>query len=444
MAFREILPADLSGKGNVGKPDTPGYSTAEMQRVMDEIPREVIVPIFNQLVTALNEMELENRTHNEGGCLYIRLNSDKVIETSSNGKTWQATGSSGHLILDDGGEEMPQRSRMQFIGATVTDNGGVTQIALRKGDTGAQGPQGPVGPQGPAGAQGNIGPQGPQGIQGPRGVQGLNGAQGPTGATGPTGPQGPQGEKGADGTSFVVLGRYDSLTLLEGAHPTGNKGDAYAVGSETDNVVYLWDVDAKKWNPIGSLQGPQGPQGAQGPKGATGETGPQGPQGEVGAEGPQGIRGEKGETGERGPQGIQGLTGEQGPIGATGPQGEKGDPGVIQNVNGKTGESVWLNAEDVSAENKHIYKTVTVPASAWTSGECTVTWDDGSTSSYTTCATVTVAGVTADSLVIVSDLTRVTDAVRMVAALEPGDGMVKFYANSAPTSAAVFVLEVSQ
>lgn len=444
MAFREILPADLSGKGNVGKPDTPGYSTAEMQRVMDEIPREVIVPIFNQLVTALNEMELENRTHNEGGCLYIRLNSDKVIETSSDGKTWQATGSSGHLILDEDGEEMPQRSRMQFMGATVTDNGGMTQITMRKGDTGAQGPQGPVGPQGPAGVQGNIGPQGPQGIQGPRGVQGLNGAQGPTGATGPTGPQGPRGEKGADGTSFVVLGRYNSLTLLEGAHPTGNKGDAYAVGSETDNVVYLWDVDAKKWNPIGSLQGPQGPQGAQGPKGATGETGPKGPQGEVGPEGPQGIQGEKGETGERGPQGIQGLTGEQGPIGATGPQGEKGDPGVIQNVNGKTGESVWLNAEDVGAENKHSYKTVTVAASAWTADSYTVPWGDGSTSSYTTCATVTVAGVTADSRISVSDRTRVTDAVRMVAALEPGAGVVKFYANSAPTSAAVFVLEVSQ
>lgn len=88
--------------------------------------------------------------------------------------------------------------------------------------------------------------------------------------------------------------------------------------------------------------------------------------------------------------------------------------------------------------------TVTVAASAWTAGSYTVSWDDGSTSSYTTCATVTVAGVTADSRVIVSDLTRVTDAVRMVAALEPGDGVVKFYANSAPTSAAVFVLEVSQ
>lgn len=88
--------------------------------------------------------------------------------------------------------------------------------------------------------------------------------------------------------------------------------------------------------------------------------------------------------------------------------------------------------------------TVTVAASAWTSGDYTVSWDDGSTSSYTTCATVTVAGVTADSRIAVSDRTRVTDAVRMVAALEPGAGVVKFYANSAQTSAAVFVLEVSQ
>lgn len=88
--------------------------------------------------------------------------------------------------------------------------------------------------------------------------------------------------------------------------------------------------------------------------------------------------------------------------------------------------------------------TVTVAASAWTAGSYIVSWDDGGMSRYTTCATVTVAGVTADSRISVSDRTRVTDAVRMVAALEPGAGVVKFYANSAPTSAAVFVLEVSQ
>lgn len=89
-------------------------------------------------------------------------------------------------------------------------------------------------------------------------------------------------------------------------------------------------------------------------------------------------------------------------------------------------------------------KTVTVAASAWTTGSYSVTWDDGTSTSYTQCATVNVSNVTADSRISVSDRTRVTDAVRMVAALEPGAGVVKFYANSAPTSAAVFVLEVRQ
>lgn len=96
------------------------------------------------------------------------------------------------------------------------------------------------------------------------------------------------------------------------------------------------------------------------------------------------------------------------------------------------------------AAMKSKFKTVTVAASAWTSGDYSVTWDDGTSTSYTQCATVTVAGMTADSRIAVSDRTRVTDSVRMVAALEPGAGVVKFYANSAPTSAAVFVLEVSQ
>ena len=96
------------------------------------------------------------------------------------------------------------------------------------------------------------------------------------------------------------------------------------------------------------------------------------------------------------------------------------------------------------AAMKSKLKTVTVAASAWTTGSYTVAWDDGTSTSYTQCATVTVAGVTADSRIAVSDRTRVTDAVRMVAALEPGAGSVKFYANAVPTSAATFVLEVSQ
>ena len=92
----------------------------------------------------------------------------------------------------------------------------------------------------------------------------------------------------------------------------------------------------------------------------------------------------------------------------------------------------------------HIFKTVTVPAESWTAGSYTVTWDDGSTSSYTACATVEVTGITTDSKISVSQRTCVTDNVRLVAALEPDAGSVKFYANAAPTGAATFILEMSQ
>ena len=32
MAFAKITDSDLKGKGNVGRPDTPGVTTAEMQQ----------------------------------------------------------------------------------------------------------------------------------------------------------------------------------------------------------------------------------------------------------------------------------------------------------------------------------------------------------------------------------------------------------------------------
>ena len=41
------------GKGNYGKPDRPGLPTAEMQKVMDEIPRTVIAPAVNGLIDDL-------------------------------------------------------------------------------------------------------------------------------------------------------------------------------------------------------------------------------------------------------------------------------------------------------------------------------------------------------------------------------------------------------
>lgn len=119
------------------------------------------------------------------------------------------------------------------------------------------------------------------------------------------------------------------------------------------------------------------------------------------------------------------------------------DTEAWKDTGAETQLSNYYTKDEIEAMRTKIL-TVTVPSAGWVSGDYTVSWDDGGTSSYNTCATVTVAGVTADSRIVVSDRTRVTDAVRMVTALEPGAGVVKFYADSAPTSAAVFVLEVGQ
>lgn len=53
MSLSPITEEMLAGKGNLGRPDTPGVTTAEMQRILDELPREVIVPAFNALIEAL-------------------------------------------------------------------------------------------------------------------------------------------------------------------------------------------------------------------------------------------------------------------------------------------------------------------------------------------------------------------------------------------------------
>ena len=87
--------------------------------------------------------------------------------------------------------------------------------------------------------------------------------------------------------------------------------------------------------------------------------------------------------------------------------------------------------------------TVTAPASGWVSGSYAVAWDDGTATTYAYRNRVTVEGVTADSRLAVSQRTQPTDAVCQVAALEAGAGVVDFYADSAVSADAVFVVEVT-
>ena len=350
--------------------DVGGMTSAELKNKFDEGGKALQDYMNETLIPALENLGVETAVllpENEAGFKDIRLNSDKVLEVSTDGKVWQATGSSGHLIIGPDGQALPQRSRMQFTNGTVTDQNGVTVITGMKGDkgekgdkgdigdtgaTGAQGPVGPAivpsvdingvmsfslqnvtsppqsvnvrGPQGPQGVQGEqgaqgargpqgiqgvAGAQGPKGDQGAQGIQGPAGPQGPAGAQGPTGAQGPAGAPGKDGTSLYIEDIYPTLAALRNAIPAGND-KMYMV--EADRECYIWSEIASDWVSVGKLQGPEGPQGPEGKQGV------QGPKGDTGAQGPQG---------EQGIQGIQGVQGAIGPEGPQGPAGVKGTDG---------------------------------------------------------------------------------------------------------------------
>jgi hypothetical protein len=432
------LEAEYSGQDVTSLPDRPseeGWSAAAIKSRFDRLGL-LALEKYNGLVGALSALGIDDLVIS-GDVRAVRITSDGQIEINRGGEDdWTATASSGHVILDAGANVLPQRGRMKFLNAAVTDTGEETVITgiagpqgaqgvqgvqgergeqgLRgkvfvpaisdlgvvswtlldqaavpaprniRGPQGIQGIQGVQGPAGPAGSTGATGAQGPRGDAGEKGDRGdagpagPSGAQGPAGAQGPQGAQGERGDDGADGRSFTVLALYATLLALQMAHPSGEAGDAYAVGTALSNTIYIWDEDAAAWTNVGALQGPQGPQGAQGaagPQGAaatvavgtvtTGAAGsqaavansgtvtdavfdftvPKGDKGEKGDRGDTGETGAEGAQGEIGPQGIQGPEGEQGIQGPEGLQGPQGNPTTVNN---KSGLSITLDGADIA------------------------------------------------------------------------------------------------
>jgi hypothetical protein len=385
---KDAVFTDSAGErvGVIGQDTTPNLSASEMQYSVEAVVREVVIPAYNSLVDALNALtaaasmgaedisgaastvqeELGKRILT-GNVKYIRLNGDKVLETSEDGVVWEATGSSGHVIVKPDGTIAPQRSRMKFTNGVVSDDGTQTIITSLKGDKGDQGPQGvqgekgdkgdigatgpvivpsvdangimsftiqdtaiapqsvsvrgPQGPQGIQGAQGAQGARGPQGLQGVQGIQGPNGEKGDPGATGaegprgvqgpegPVGPQGPVGPAGKDGTSLYIEDSYPTVAALKNAIPNG---DTKMYFVRENGECYIWSETANDWVSVGALQGPIGPQGPQGIQGPQGKEGATGPAGRDGAQGPQGIQGPQGVVGPEGPQGPAGVAGADG------------------------------------------------------------------------------------------------------------------------------------
>lgn len=403
----KITDADITSKGVQASPDQLSGTAEDNKKVFDRLTSGPVRDGHNKLIDALVALGVEQLIqYGSEDIKYIRLNADVHIEVSSDGATWTEVASSGHLIYDAAGQQMPQRSRMKFGGASVvTDDGTYTIVSGVKGDKGETGAKGDKGDKGDTGDQGPRGAawyptvdglgnltfvlsetatpppayniRGPQGIQGPRGLQGAKGEKGATGATGATGPAGPAGAQGAQGIQGKQgeTGPQGATGATGPAGPTGpqgQKGDpgedgksftvqdiyptlaalkqAFPTGNEyayqvtaEDDEIFIWSELATDWVSLGKLQGPQGPQG---PTGATGAQGPKGDTGPQGPQGVQGIQGEKGEQGATGATGPTGPTGPEGPEGPQGPQGETGPQGEqgIQGPQGEAGESAYTAA----------------------------------------------------------------------------------------------------
>lgn len=387
----KITDADITSKGVQASPDQLSGTAEDNKKVFDRLTSGPVRDGHNKLIDALVALGVEQLIqYGSEDIKYIRLNADEHIEVSSDGATWTEVASSGHLIYDAAGQQMPQRSRLKFGGASVvTDDGTYTIVSGvkgdkgetgakgdkgDKGDTGDQGPRGaawyptvdglgnltfvlsetatpppaynirgPQGPQGVQGLQGAAGATGPQGIQGPRGLQGAKGEKGATGATGATGPAGPAGAQGAQGIQGPQgdTGPQGATGATGPAGPTGPQGQKGDPGEDgksfTIQDIYPTLAALKQAFPTGNEYAYQ----------VTAEDdeifiwselatdwvslgklqGPQGPQGPTGATGAQGPKGDTGPQGPQGVQGIQGEKGEQGATGATGPTGPTGPEG---------------------------------------------------------------------------------------------------------------------
>ncbi|MBR3278868.1 MAG: hypothetical protein IKG01_08255, partial [Lachnospiraceae bacterium] len=79
------------------------------------------------------------------------------------------------------------------------------------------------------------------------------GAQGPAG---PAGPEGPEGPEGPAGEGLQILDTYPTLAALQAAHPTGNPGDAYLVGTAPNFIMYIWSTGTSAWVNAGPLTAP--------------------------------------------------------------------------------------------------------------------------------------------------------------------------------------------
>lgn len=107
---RKITDEDLANRGVMGLPDVPGLTAIEMQKKLEEIPREVIIPRYNELVDSVADICEEFSklsTYDVGDyCIYenvlFKCVEPVTVEGDWDSTKWEATSISSEILKANG------------------------------------------------------------------------------------------------------------------------------------------------------------------------------------------------------------------------------------------------------------------------------------------------------------------------------------------------------
>lgn len=385
--YTKITQDDTQGKGVTGLPDTPELSAGDMQEKFDELPN-IIIEKFNGLVDELDE-NVGNAIQSET-VTNIKISDDNTIQISEDGgETFHDTASSGHIIMNGSGVSFTQRSKMQFSdNVIILDDAenGRTFISVPPGEKGDKGDAativiGTVESSDVARVTNsgsgtdailNFGlPKGDRGNAAT--IQVGTVTSGSSASVSNRGTSSaaifdftlPKGDKGDPGQGINVLGEYATLSALQAAHPTGNPGNAYMVGTSNPKNLYIWNPADSSWKNQGALQGVKGDTGNAGTISiGTVTSGDTMAVENVGTSTAAVLnftlkKGDKGDTGNTGTISVGTVTtGSTPSVTNSGtstaaifdfviPKGEQGPQGTPTTVNGKSASSITLYGSDI-------------------------------------------------------------------------------------------------
>lgn len=80
--------------------------------------------------------------------------------------------------------------------------------------------------------------------------------RGATGPQGTPGTPGTPGEKGEPGSGLEIKDTYATVQALKQAHPVGQEGDAYLIGTAPDFFLYIWSASQRDYENVGTLSSP--------------------------------------------------------------------------------------------------------------------------------------------------------------------------------------------